>query len=58
MWFGTEAGLAKFDGRRTQTINDQRCPAAIVRLQTDQDGALWIGAADGAYGSMAAVFVR
>ena len=28
MWFGTEAGLAKFDGRRTQTIivPDILCP--------------------------------
>ncbi len=49
MWFGTEAGLAKFDGRRTQTINDQSLPAGrILALQTDQDGTLWIGGETGA----------
>ena len=44
MWFGTETGLAKFDGRRTQTINDPALPTGrILALQTDKDGALWIG---------------
>jgi signal transduction histidine kinase/ligand-binding sensor domain-containing protein len=49
MWFGTEAGLAKFDGRRTQTINDPGLPTGrILALETDQDGALWIGTETGA----------
>jgi signal transduction histidine kinase/ligand-binding sensor domain-containing protein len=49
LWFGTEAGLAKFDGRRTQTINDPALPPGrILALQTDQDGALWIGTEAGA----------
>jgi ligand-binding sensor domain-containing protein len=49
MWFGTETGLAKFDGRRTQTINDPALPAGrILALQTDKDGALWIGTEAGA----------
>ena len=49
MWFGTEAGLAKFDGRRTQTINDQALPAGrVLALQTDHDGTLWVGAETGA----------
>ncbi len=49
MWFGTETGLAKFDGRRTQTINDPALPTGrILALQTDQDGAMWIGTEDGA----------
>lgn len=49
MWFGTEAGLAKFDGRRTQTINDPALPAGrVLSLQTDPDGALWIGTEGGA----------
>src|SRR5437667_6895535 len=43
MWFGTEAGLAKFDGRRTQTMTESGLPAGrILALQSDQDGALWI----------------
>jgi signal transduction histidine kinase/ligand-binding sensor domain-containing protein len=49
MWFGTETGLARFDGRRTQTINDTALPAGrILALQTDKDGALWIGTEAGA----------
>ena len=49
MWFGTEAGLAKFDGRRTQTINDPALPAGrVLALQSDLDGSLWIGTEAGA----------
>jgi ligand-binding sensor domain-containing protein len=49
MWFGTETGLAKFDGRRTQTINDPALPAArILALLTDKNGAMWIGTEAGA----------
>jgi signal transduction histidine kinase/ligand-binding sensor domain-containing protein len=49
MWFGTEAGLAKFDGRRTQTVNDQALPTGrVLSLETDQAGALWIGTESGA----------
>ena len=55
MWFGTETGLAKFDGRRTQTINDPALPAGrILALLTDKNGAMWIGTEAGAarfYGS-------
>jgi signal transduction histidine kinase/ligand-binding sensor domain-containing protein len=49
MWFGTETGLARFDGRRTQTINNPSLPfGRILALQTDQEGALWIGTEAGA----------
>lgn len=49
MWFGTEAGLAKFDGRRTQTINDLSLPSGrVLALQMDQDGTLWVGTETGA----------
>jgi hypothetical protein len=49
LWFGTEAGLAKFDGRRTQTINDPQLPAGrVLALQTDQEGTLWVGTEAGA----------
>ena len=49
MWFGTEAGLAKFDGRRTLAINDPALPAGrVLALQIDQDGALWVGTESGA----------
>lgn len=49
MWFGTEGGLAKFDGRRTQAISDPELPAGrVLALQTDLDGSLWIGTGSGA----------
>lgn len=48
MWFGTEAGLAKFDGRRTQTITVPDLSSRILALQTDQAGGLWIGTDAGA----------
>jgi signal transduction histidine kinase len=49
MWFGTEAGLAKFDGRRTQTIVISGLPPGrILALESDQAGALWIGTETGA----------
>ena len=49
MWFGTETGLAKFDGRRTQTMTESGLPAGrILALQSDQDRALWIGTETGA----------
>src|ERR1700730_2832330 len=49
MWFGTEAGLAKFDGRRTQAVTDPELPnGRVLALQIDQDGALWIGTDNGA----------
>lgn len=49
MWFGTEGGLAKFDGRRTQVIKDPALPGTrILSLQTDNTGALWVGTDSGA----------
>ncbi len=49
MWFGTEAGLAKFDGRRTQTITDGELRSRrVLALKVDQDGTLWIGTDAGA----------
>ncbi len=49
MWFATEAGLAKFDGRRTQTIVDQNIPQGrVLALHTDSAGSLWVGTDSGA----------
>src|SRR5882762_6334865 len=49
MWFGTEAGLARFDGRRMQTINDAQMPQGrVLSLLTDASGALWVGTDSGA----------
>lgn len=49
MWFGTEGGLARFDGRRTQAITDPDLPSGrVLALKSDQDGSLWIGTGSGA----------
>lgn len=59
MWFGTEAGLAKFDGRRTVAINDLALPAGrVLALLNAQDGALWIGTESGAARFSGGVFER
>ena len=50
MWFATEGGLARFDGRRTQVINEPNFPTArTLSLQTDRDGILWVGTDNGAF---------
>jgi signal transduction histidine kinase/ligand-binding sensor domain-containing protein len=48
-WFATDGGLARFDGRRTNAINDEGLPAGrVLVLKTDETGALWIGTENGA----------
>lgn len=45
LWFGTDSGLSRFDGRRIQTINLNNGEAPkISALETSADGTLWIGA--------------
>ncbi|HVS81599.1 MAG TPA: two-component regulator propeller domain-containing protein, partial [Pyrinomonadaceae bacterium] len=49
MWFATDGGLAKYDGRRTQAITaDGLPPGRVLALKLDDDGALWIGTENGA----------
>jgi signal transduction histidine kinase/ligand-binding sensor domain-containing protein len=49
MWFGTEAGLARFDGRRTQALVDPNLPnGRVLALSSAQDGSLWVGTDSGA----------
>ena len=49
LWFGTDAGLARYDGRRTQTIAGEGLPAGrVLALQFDADNALWLGTDGGA----------
>ena len=49
MWFGTDGGLAKYDGRRTQAISARGLPGGrVTALKVDQDQALWIGTETGA----------
>lgn len=49
MWFGTDAGLARYDGRRTQTIAAAGLPPGrVLALKFDADGVLWVGTEAGA----------
>src|SRR5206468_2304850 len=49
MWFATDGGLAKYDGRRTQAITADGLPQGrVLALKLDDDGALWIGTESGA----------
>jgi signal transduction histidine kinase len=50
MWFGTEAGLARYDGRRVQSVTSEGLAGPRVRaLAVGSDGALWVGADSGAF---------
>ena len=49
MWFGTDSGLAKYDGRRTQTMTVEGLMSKrVLALKLDADGSLWVGAESGA----------
>jgi ligand-binding sensor domain-containing protein len=50
LWFGTDNGLAKFDGRRVQTnIYSNLSSVPIRTLEVAEDDTLWIGSQKGAY---------
>lgn len=50
LWFGTDNGLAKFDGKRVQTVLfETEETQKILALETDENGKLWIGTEKGAY---------
>ena len=49
LWFATDGGLAKYDGRRVLKITDDALPSGPVRaLKVDAGGSLWIGEDAGA----------
>ena len=49
MWFGTDGGLAKYDGRRTQAVAAESIKdARVLALRVDAGGALWVGTEEGA----------
>ncbi|MCU0238823.1 MAG: hypothetical protein MUC29_05220 [Pyrinomonadaceae bacterium] len=47
-WFGTENGLAKFDGRRVQTIPLEQV-TQVFSLASGKDGTLFIGTNNGLF---------
>jgi signal transduction histidine kinase/ligand-binding sensor domain-containing protein len=50
MWFGTDNGLARFDGRRIQNFTPGgEGTERILALATNNDGILWVGTASGAF---------
>ncbi len=50
MWFGTDNGLAKFDGRRIQTISlGKSGMPKVSALKIGTGGVLWIGTSEGAF---------
>lgn len=50
MWFGTDNGLARFDGRRVQKFSPGGPEAdRILVLRTAPTGELWIGTENGAF---------
>ncbi|MCA1593598.1 MAG: hypothetical protein LC754_13295 [Acidobacteria bacterium] len=49
MWFGTDAGLARYDGRRIQTVpGEELAGRRVLALRFDEAGVLWVGTDDGA----------
>lgn len=58
MWFGTDNGLARFDGRRVQTIplGDSESDH-VLALAVEGTGELWVGTDSGAYVLMSGNFV-
>lgn len=50
LWFGTDNGLVRFDGRRVQAaaIIETGETRKILALQVSSDGTLWIGTQNGA----------
>ena len=49
LWFGTDSGLVKYDGRRIQRIAvEGPASSRILSLKIDRDGVLWMGTDQGA----------
>ncbi|HEX8072553.1 MAG TPA: two-component regulator propeller domain-containing protein [Pyrinomonadaceae bacterium] len=49
LWFGTDNGLARYDGRRTQSAQLEGLQGArVLALKFDAAGALWVGTDGGA----------
>src|SRR5688500_14590727 len=54
MWFGTDNGLARFDGRRIQKISvGDAGTGSVTALKTSLAGELWVGTRNGAMSAQA-----
>lgn len=50
MWFGTDNGLARFDGRRIQNFSLGSVESdRVLALRVSSEGELWIGTQNGGY---------
>jgi signal transduction histidine kinase/ligand-binding sensor domain-containing protein len=50
LWFGTDSGLARYDGRRIEKIaNEELAATRIHALQLDHNNVLWIATDNGAF---------
>ena len=50
LWFGTDKGLARYDGRRVQTVSAENLSnLKILALKIDNFSNLWIGTENGAF---------
>jgi signal transduction histidine kinase/ligand-binding sensor domain-containing protein len=50
LWFGTDSGLARYDGRRIEKIAiEELSSTRIQALKLDADNALWIATDNGAF---------
>lgn len=50
LWFGTDSGLVKYDGRRIEKIAGEDLPSTRIHsLKLDKNHTLWIATDNGAY---------
>jgi signal transduction histidine kinase len=49
LWFGTDAGLVRYDGQRVERVALDRSHGEVLALAAGSDGRLWVGTEHGAY---------